>query len=291
MLLTGVFLAGVFVAVVFLEFDQFDKVPLTVTIDGLALLSGILALWSGIMVWAYVWTSRWRTGQDVASRAAFPPLEGCAEALSGKEGRPELHDEVVAGPVPGARDATDGSDGRDTSRDQDFREDQAEAPVSEGTVRIVDPIEYETTSEKFTSPPSARAGADVGVETDRVSLDLSAFRRSLTVTWSEYLQHGDGHFNAAGLREKITATGIEARVRNGDAVRATDNVLLVETATQETGRFFVVPNFTKSPRAAPDWFEDVSDGALTRRTQKLYRLAEGKWTDTGFVVVRKGTIA
>ena len=291
MLLAGIFLAGVFVAIVFLKIDQFDKVTIKVTIDELALLLGILALWSGIMMWPYVRNSRLRTKQGATPTAARPPAERSNEPLSGQRGSPELWDEVAAGHLPGSREVADGSEARDEIHDQDLIERPAEPLGTEGDVSISDRPRSEVMPEGSTSEESASADSDVGVDSGRVAADLSVFRRSLKMTWHEYLQHGDGHFNAAGLKKHLAVTGIEARVRRGDAVKAGDNVLIVEDATRGTGQFFVVPSFTKSPRAALDWFEDASDGTLTRRTQKLSRLAEGRWTETGFVIVRKGTIA
>ena len=113
---------------------------------------------------------------------------------------------------------------------------------------------------------------------------------SLIGAWQQYRKDGDGFFTASGLRTQLEILGLVASVREGSAVDAAGDVLVVEDESDDGDRFFVLPSFIKSPAAAPDWFDDAGGGALSARTRTIHRLAEGKWTDSSFKVVQRGTI-
>ena len=123
----------------------------------------------------------------------------------------------------------------------------------------------------------------------RHTLGLDAYP-SVIEAWRRYRRDGDGFFTAQGLRRQLEGLGFGASVREGSAVDAHGDVLVVEAGEPDIGHFFVVPSFMKSPGAAPEWFEDASGGALSARTRTIHRLAEGTWTDTSFAVVEKGVI-
>lgn len=114
---------------------------------------------------------------------------------------------------------------------------------------------------------------------------------SLIGAWQQYRKDGDGFFTANGLRTQLESLGLVASVREGSAVYAAGDVLVVEAESDDGDRFFVLPSFIKSPAAAPDWFDDAGGGALSARTRTIHRLAEGKWTDSSFKVVQRGMIA
>ncbi len=95
--------------------------------------------------------------------------------------------------------------------------------------------------------------------------------------WDDYRRNGDGHFSPRGLQEMLDQWGLDANVDHGDRVGAGGAVLIVETFG--TRNFYVLPSFNKSPRAITDWFDDNSGGALTARTQRVTRLAQGRWLE------------
>ena len=117
----------------------------------------------------------------------------------------------------------------------------------------------------------------------------------LIAAWDDYRRNGDGHFSRRGLQEVLHQWGFDADVRDGDRVGASGAVLVVETFG--TRNFCVLPSFNKSPRAVADWFDDHSGGALTGRTQRLARVARGRWVEprTGngkrFEVLERGEVA
>ena len=117
----------------------------------------------------------------------------------------------------------------------------------------------------------------------------------LIAAWDEYRRNGDGHFSRRGLQEVLHQWGFDADVRHGDRVGAGGAVLVVETFG--TRNFCVLPSFNKSPRAVADWFDDHSGGALTGRTQRLARVARGRWVEPGtgngkrFEVLERGEVA
>ena len=115
---------------------------------------------------------------------------------------------------------------------------------------------------------------------------------ALIAAWDDYRRRGDGHFNAAGLRRTLVQRGFNAEVGEGTAVGAGDNVLVVEPNLPDR-RFYVVPNFAKSPRAVAAWFDDAGGGALTGRVTSVLKVAQGRWVDGdgGFDVVERGSVS
>ena len=305
MMAAGLFLSGVVVAVVLLEFHQFDEIGRTVAIAGLVVVSVTMML-------AFVTMGR-RLGEG-ASRArsveneAMPGVgsqrrierterSGVAEAdldserplpaksatevsaasRGGSYNSKEEAGEALTASAPGPCSVEHPKDG------------QNKPPEALGD-SVADPPELEPDGEE---PSRGGAPEEIGPEAKAApqTSDLGSRRDSVIGAWQQYLRGGDGHFNTDGLREQLKASGLELSVRTGESVGAADNVLLVEDPGHSARRFLVVPNFTKSPRAAPDWFDDVGDGVLTRRTRTIHRLAEGQWTESGFDVVEKGSIA
>ena len=310
MLAFGLFLAGVVVAVLLLEFDRFDETGRTVAIAGLVVASVTMVL-AGIQMSRLQTEAKGvaRSPADGSEQGAGSTLpadttgrstiagedlvsgqrasgkrnsEGSASEQSASElARPGDEKEVVREVVPASAHLD--------SKEEQLGDGQGEPLGSYGESTGADPSEAETGA----AEPGVLGGSeeiDTEDESARPTPDLSLLRESVTGAWREYLRRGDGHFNADGFREQLRASGLEVSVKSGESVGAADNVLLVEDPTHGTGRFLVVPSFTKSPRAAPDWFDDASDGVLTRRTRRIRRLAEGVWTESGFDVVEKGRI-
>ena len=118
----------------------------------------------------------------------------------------------------------------------------------------------------------------------------------LIAAWDDYRRAGDGHFSRRGFQAVLAHRGLAADVSAGDRVGAGDAVLIVERPSGAP-RFYVLPNFNKSPRAVADWFDDDSGGALTGRTQRVTRVAQGRWVEPGsgigrgFEVLERGEIA
>ena len=302
----GLFLSGVVVAVVLLEFHQFDENGRTVAIAGLVVVSVTMVL-------AFVTMGRHlgegaskarsveneampgvgsqrrivrteRSGvaeADLDSERTLPAksaTEVSAASRGGSYNSKEEAGEALTASAPSPWSAELPKDGQNIP------------PEALGDSVAADPSELELDGEEPSrgdTPEETGPEAKVAPQTS----DLVSRRDSVIGAWQQYLRGGDGHFNADGLREQLKASGLELSVRTGESVGVADNVLLVEDPGHSARRFLVVPNFTKSPRAAPDWFDDVGDGVLTRRTRTIHRLAEGQWTESGFDVVEKGSIA
>ena len=308
MLAIGLFLAGVVVAVVLLEFDWFDETGRTVAIAGLVVASVTMVL-------ASIKMSRLQTEANGVARSPADEFEqGVGPApLAGTTGRSTIVEEdLVSGQSASGKGDSEGSasqqsaselarpgDGKEVvrevmrasahldSKEEQLGDGQDEPLGSYGQSTGTDPSESET---RAAEPDFLGASGEIDTEDESARPDLSLLRESVIGAWREYLRRGDGHFNADGLREQLKASGLEVSVKSGVSVGAADNVLLVEILAHSSRRFLVVPSFTKSPRAAPDWFDDASDGVLTRRTRRIHRLAEGVWTESGFDVVEKGRI-
>ena len=119
----------------------------------------------------------------------------------------------------------------------------------------------------------------------------------LLAVWDDYRRDGDGHFNRRGLQRVLGHRGLAATVSGGERIGARGAVLIVETPSGAPD-FYVLPSFNKSPRAVADWFDDNGDGALTGRTQRVTRLARGRWMEAGtgagsrnFEVIGRGEVA
>ena len=115
----------------------------------------------------------------------------------------------------------------------------------------------------------------------------------LIAAWDDYRRDGDGHFSRRGFQAVLDQRGLAADVSAGDRVGAGGAVLIVETPSGAPD-FYVMPSFNKSPRAVADWFEDDSGGALTGRTERVTRVAQGRWIEPGsgsFDVLERGEIA
>ena len=109
--------------------------------------------------------------------------------------------------------------------------------------------------------------------------------------WDEYRRNGDGHFSPRGLQDVLDQWEFAARVVHGDRVDAGGAVLVV--VTPGTPSFYVLPSFNKSPRAVADWFDDASSGALTGRTQRVARVARGRWLQSRtkpYDVIERGEV-
>ncbi len=116
--------------------------------------------------------------------------------------------------------------------------------------------------------------------------DLAA---ELQLAWSRYRRDGDGYFNASGLQVELVNRGIDAKV---EVLRQEGHgFLLVDDTSTKDRHFFVVPDFTKSPRSAARWFEDQSSKRLGGKLKELKRLARGRWSGNHPRVVEKGVVA
>ena len=261
-------------AVVLLEFDRLDGVGRTVALAGLVVLSAIA-------IWAYVQTIR-TTGEpgmeSSPAQAPEPAVE--PQSPSDSSNRSGLVQERLVprpnDPQPEQPTETlrgNGEPGR-TTADPDPQKERVSTERDAASGRAAGT--GATAPEPGTLEPSA--------------LDPSAVHDSVVEAWRQYLRHGDGHFNVVGLRRQFSTSGLQLSVADGARVQAREAVLLVEGPSLPDGRFLVVPNFMKSPRAAPGWFADVGDGALTRRTKRVHRLGVGEWTGAGFRVIEKGRI-
>ncbi|MDE2973580.1 MAG: hypothetical protein OXU64_02490 [Gemmatimonadota bacterium] len=116
------------------------------------------------------------------------------------------------------------------------------------------------------------------------------FGKELMEAWKRYRDDGDGHFNAEGFKAALANTGIDADVRGLDG-QPGQAVLMICDPWANDRSFFVVPDFSKSPRSAERWFEDESGGALGGRTEELRKLGRGRWSESGPEMVEKGSVA
>lgn len=116
------------------------------------------------------------------------------------------------------------------------------------------------------------------------------FGNQLMEAWKRYRDDGDGYFNADGFKAALASAGIDADVRGLDG-QSGQAVLMIYDPWANDGSFFVVPDFSKSPKSAERWFEDQSGGALGGRTEELRRIARGRWSENGPEIVERGSVA
>ncbi len=270
----GLLLAGAVVAVALLEFDRLDEVGRTVAIAGLVVLSAIAML-------AYIRTIRSRGELGMVSPPVGAPAPDVAprpQAEHPERSEPVPEDVVPRQVDPESARPSEVGQGRgepgQTTADQDSQEEESSEELDAGSGR---------------TRANGAAEQEAGISEPRAP-DPSAIHEAVIEAWRQYRQHGDGHFNVGGFRRQLSTSGLQLSVSDGARVQAGETVLLVESPSHPVGRFLVVPSFMKSPLAARDWFEDVGDGALTRRTMTVHRLGEGEWRGDGFKVIEKGRI-
>ena len=273
MLGMGLLLAGAVVGVVLLEFDRLDEVGRTVAVAGLVVLSAIAML-------AYTRTFRSRGEPGMVSPPARAPESHFTprpQAERPERSEPAEEDEVLRQDDPESARPSEADQGSgelgQTTAEHDSQKEQASEERDVGG---------HTSANGATEPES-------GISEPHAP-DPSAIHDAVVEAWRQYRRHGDGHFNVVGFRRQLSTSGLQLSVSDGARVQAGETVLLVESPLHPVGRFLVVPSFMKSPLAAPNWFEDVGDGALTRRTMKVHRLGEGEWRGAGFKVIEKGRI-
>lgn len=191
---------------------------------------------------------------------------------------------------------TTGKDGSDAYRDE--RMDARNAAGVGRDVGSFSPNPGESTPDLA---PPGRPDSVVGVEasTDppeppsavepKPEAAAELHPASLIHAWDAYRRTGDGHFKVGGLQRVLDERGIRATVGGGDLIDVGGSMLIIETPAPK-GHFYVLPSFAKSPRAVADWFDDRSSGALTGRTERVVQIAEGRWTGSGFEVVRRGEV-
>ena len=231
---------------------------------------------------------------DRESAEGRTPAEGEPERAGTdggeKRNRPPVRtdtERVAASDPAGAEDAAREESGEDPAAETVVPEDAPERePDPEPSPEEIAPPEP---SPHDATPPEPATGGPAAPGPSHNTLGLDGDRPVIDA-WRRYRRDGDGFFTARGLERQLDSLGFRAEVREGSAVDAAGDVLVVEAGGPDTGHFFVVPSFMKSPGAAPQWFEDASGGTLSARTRTIHRLAEGKWTDTSFAVVRKGRI-
>lgn len=105
--------------------------------------------------------------------------------------------------------------------------------------------------------------------------------------WEAYLEKGDGHFNASGLQNQLTEEGVTGRAISGQDLGADDSILGVDF---DDGLIYLLPNFSKSPRAVEKWFDDRTGGTLIARIKRVDELAVVLKTAIGIEVKSRGIV-
>ncbi len=107
--------------------------------------------------------------------------------------------------------------------------------------------------------------------------------------WNVYYSKGDGKFNATGLRRQLENAGIDAEVIPGDRLGGGDNILAVDLL-DHGGVLYLLPNFTKSPRAIEDWFRATDSGSRMARIQRLVSPATARKSGGSITLILKGEV-
>jgi hypothetical protein len=111
-------------------------------------------------------------------------------------------------------------------------------------------------------------------------------RDRLIEVWEDYWRHGDGHFNAAGLRRHLRDAGLGGEVVSDQSFG--DQVLAVKF--DDSGTLYLLPNFAKPPRAVAEWFDAIGTSSRLARIGRLHEPARVRRAPGGIEVVQKGTV-
>ena len=256
----------------------------------LTALASAYGLGGGVVAWVITFalfvivTPFWRRGTGDLSPEPDPVAHNSERGTS-SEGRRALdsaatHDEVATYQTSGA---TRESSARPPSSPEHRVDEHAQHILNERRA------ERDRVTEFLKEPVSAPEGERGRVIAAPPLPELCVWPEVLLVAWTDYWRKGDGHFNPEGLRRFLSAQGCEAQVKDGADIGAADSLLIVEPPSGS--EFFVLPSFTKPPRAVQDWFDDIGGGGLTRRTQTVHEVATGRWTTSGFEISKRGSVS
>ena len=121
---------------------------------------------------------------------------------------------------------------------------------------------------------------------DRYGEALRAEPNRLIEVWESYWRHGDGHFNAPGLRRHLHEAGVMGEVVLDQ--RFGDRVLAVEL--DDSGLLYLLPNFAKPPRAVAEWFDAIGTSSRLARIGRLHAPARVRRVAGGIEVIQKGAV-
>lgn len=300
--LLGTYLLGVVTTLALLHFDEIPRLGQTLLVVSLLLLVGVALLLA--------------TRQHEPERAESPDVDSAdpppEEVLTGQrvqlnrqdsgDRHPQTDDKV--GDAPQATPALGPSVTQDLLESQTKRQSPLKVGASTSTRTVEQIRSGRSYSPARTAPPKSAstesdltesARADPGqperglVQEPQISKP-ELRQEDLIQLWQDYWREGDGHFNSSGLRSQLSNHGLDAEVIEGAEIGAGDSLLIVDPKSCSQ-HLYLLPSFTKSPRAVREWFDDQSDGALTSKTRKVLELAVIGRTGTGFEIISRGIVS
>lgn len=93
----------------------------------------------------------------------------------------------------------------------------------------------------------------------------------LIKAWQDYRENGDGLFNPGGFQQKLRHSGINAEVVEGNQLGLGSR--LVGVTRGNSGRYYLLPDFTGPLTAITQCFDDHGSGDRTRRVTRVTKLA------------------
>jgi hypothetical protein len=111
----------------------------------------------------------------------------------------------------------------------------------------------------------------------------------LIEAWEAYLRHGDGRFNAKGLERQLEKKGISARVLSAEHLGMWDHVLGVVFDASDGG-VYLLPDFTKPPRAVSEVFYSRGDESRRAKIKRLVQPAVARRKSGGWHLEQQGQV-
>ncbi len=143
-----------------------------------------------------------------------------------------------------------------------------------------------------TATSSPREVDSAGPEPDFGEIPATAedLEYELKAAWKRYRDRGDGHFRAHGLRDELASAAVDVVVRGLDGPAGV-GVLVVENPDATESGFFVVPDFSKPAKSVDYWFENKGSRALGALIDEVIVVAQGRFSESGVEVVKRGSVA
>lgn len=138
-----------------------------------------------------------------------------------------------------------------------------------------------------TAPELAPAFTSAGAETSRSGRRLEP--AALTAAWTDLFCNGV--FDAKSLATALAAAKVEAEIKPPDNFVGLGLPLLVAIEPGQRERAFLLPDFTRLPKAFVKWFDlGPAATAPSARIERLSRPAELKRSGDGYELASKGRI-
>lgn len=191
-----------------------------------------------------------------------PPPSRQGHSVPGSAGKPTAHQQTGFPPAARPAETFDENPAASLRVTQEIlaemdRQEALGSPIAAGREPAPAPLR---------SPASAATEPKPGIP--------QLHPTEIAQVWNRYLEVGNGQFNTKGLQEFLGSAGIRADVLPPDDLVGMGNPVLGISEPGSRERVFLLPDFTRPPKAVSSWFDLDSEIRNSTRMNRLVRVAE-----------------